>query len=129
MPFDTTVEQLSEPLAVTAESELHKMEVVVSAVTANGSPTNVNVSVEGLLDEPGGIARIALRNWNTGQFETVGSFAIGQSDTDAQFNGLDASKYVDGSGAIDVSIKTIVHVPFFAFTFDTGIDQVGVSVN
>ncbi len=35
----------------------------------------------------------------------------------------------DSSGAIDLSIKHIVHVPFLAFTFESFIDQVEILVH
>jgi len=97
-------------------------------LTDEPDPTTLDVTVEARIDEPSGNASVRLRNWSTGEFEQVGSFSIGETDVRETFADLDASVYVSDAGEVDVSLKTIVFVPFLAFTFDNFVDQVEVVV-
>jgi len=116
--------------------DLHNMTMTISAVTSVQSPTTLDLTIESRIDEPAGTARVSLRNWSTGDFETVGSHSIGETETVETFPGLDAQLYVNtsggggggGGGEIDVQIKHIVIVPFFAFTFDSFVDHVEIAV-
>jgi len=110
--------------------DLHNVTLTVDAETGVGSPSTIDLLFESRLDEPGGQASISLRNWSSGEFDQVGSFplddAADQVDT---IEGIDASNYVDGAGQVQVEIVHRVFVPFLAFSFDSFIDQVQVTVN
>jgi len=58
----------------------------------------------------------------------VGQYAIENSETTELVEDIDAAPYVSGTGQIDLSIKHIVFVPFLAFTFDSYIDHVQMTV-
>jgi len=108
--------------------DLHHMEMVVHAVTAANAPTTLDISIESRIDQPAGSAQLRLRNWNTNEFELVGQYAIENSETTELVEDIDAAPYVSGTGQIDLSIKHIVFVPFLAFTFDSYIDHVQMTV-
>jgi hypothetical protein len=108
--------------------DLHHMEMVVHASTNVPAPSTLELMIEDRIDHPAGTAQIRLRNWNTGQFESVGSYPLGPSDAVHVLSNIDAANFVSGSGAIDVSIKHIVFVPFLAFTFESFIDHVQIDV-
>lgn len=111
--------------------DLHNMEMLVSAITNIETPVSINLLTESHLDHPAGIAQIRFRNWNTNQFESVGSYAIGNTDNVNTIDNIDATNYVNtaGMGEIEMSLKHIVFVPFLAFTFESFIDQIDISVN
>jgi len=108
--------------------DLHNMEMVIDAVSSVDSPANLDLSVEARIDEPVGQAELSLRNWNTGEFDVVARYAIGETEDVFNVNDLDAGAYVSETGAIELSVKHIVFVPIFAFTFESFIDEVSFIV-
>jgi len=109
-------------------SELHKMQVLVSATTTNVNASALSMSVESRVDQPTGQSKFGLRDWVSGQVVDVGSAAVSNADGTDTVSGVSAGNYVDGAGNIEASFKFLVHVPFLAFQFDTFIDQVEVLV-
>jgi len=108
--------------------DLHSSDLVARAETTVGSPATIDVSVESRVDQPASTMQIRLRNWNTGQFVTVGSFAVGNTDVVRSVNDVAAANFVGGGGEIDVSIKHLVFVPIFAFQFQSRVDHIVVNV-
>jgi len=108
--------------------DAHHMEMLIEGNTSVTSPAFLDILIEQRIDEPSGIAQVRLRNWTSGVLEQVGTYAIGSSDATRTTSGVSAANYVDGSGDIDLSIRHIVFVPFFAFTFESFIDHVEISV-
>jgi hypothetical protein len=104
--------------------DLHHMQMVVSASTAHASPTSLDLKIVAAINQPSGIAQVALRNWNTGNFDSVGQYAINNQESTFRLNNANASLYVGPSGEIQLRMKHIVFVPFLAFTFESMIDQV-----
>jgi len=108
--------------------DLHHMELIIGASTTVSSPSALDLTIEDRIDQPTGTAQVRLHNWTTGNFDLVGSYAIGPSDAVQTIENIDATIYVDVTGAIEVSIKHIVFKPFLAFTFESFIDQVVIDV-
>ena len=108
--------------------DLHHMEMLVNAVTTVNAPSTVNLSIESRIDEPAGTMQVRLRNWTTGAFDFVGSAPIGNTDDVDAFPDIDAADHVNGSGEIEASIRHIVFVPFLAFTFESWLDWLEISV-
>jgi len=109
--------------------DLHHLEIVLHGATDVVSSSTLDVSVESFIDQPSGVCQVRLRDWTDGLFDQVGSFPIGAAEDVDEIAGVDAARYVDGGGAVDVSIKQIVFVPFLAFTFESSINWVDVTVN
>ena len=108
--------------------DLHHMELHVSAATALDSPSSIGLTIEDRIDEPAGTAQVRLMNWSNGAFDLVGTHAVGTSDAVHVIQDIDATTYVDDQGGIDVSLKHIVFVPFVAFTFESWIDWLEITV-
>ena len=109
-------------------TDLHHMELQVNATTMVANPSSIDLTVEDRIDAVSGLGQVFLRNWSTNQFEQVGSYALGAGDAVQLFSGIDATDFVDGSGAIALSVKHTVFVPLFAYNFESFIDQVEVVV-
>lgn len=110
-------------------SELHATDIVVHANIRGDSASSISVTVESRVLEPVGIAKVALRNWNSGKFETIGSFPVEFADTTETVFTDTVENYVSDNGRIDVSIKHIVFAPFISFQFDSAIDLVEIAVS
>jgi len=108
--------------------DLHNMTVQVSLQTTVQNPTSFDLTVEESIEEPSGTSQISALDWNTGTFDTLGQFSIGQDDRVHVVAGVSATDYMLG-GSMLVQIKHIVFVPFLAFLFDSFIDEVRADVN
>jgi len=108
--------------------DLHNMTMTVSAATGVGSPATLDLTVESRIDEPSGTARVSLRNWSTGEFESVGTYSIGTTEEAVTISDIPAADYVNGSGEIDAQLRHVVFVPFLAFTFESFVDEVAIEV-
>jgi len=109
-------------------TELHLLGILVTASTSEPSPNSLDLTVEMRHSDPGGFCKLSMLNDDTGNFETVGSFAVGTSDTVGSFNNLDGTRYVDGAGTIVVEMRSVIFVPFLAFNFDGFVDHVQIDV-
>ena len=125
----------SDDVAVQARSsfgaslaDLHKMEILIHALTDHPAPSTIDVLVEARIDEPSGLSRLLLRNWNTGAFDQVASDSIGMSDGIFSATGIAAGDYIGPNGEIDLMVRHNVFRPFLAFTFESFIDQVEIDV-
>jgi len=109
--------------------DLHNMTMQVTAATTVGSPATVDLRFEWRIDEPAGTAQVRAFDVNTGLYDLVGTFPINNgADQVRTITNLDANDYVAGDSTIEIEIKHIVFVPFLAFTFESFIDEVNVSV-
>jgi T5SS/PEP-CTERM-associated repeat protein len=108
--------------------DLHNMEVVFDLNTDVASPTLLDLQFETRINNTSGTAQIRLWNWNTSQFQSVGSFALALSDQVRQINNVNAANYVNAQGDIRMSVKHLVFVPIFAYFFQSYLDQVQVTV-
>jgi hypothetical protein len=109
--------------------EPNLMEIVIGFATTVENAESFNATIESRLNNPGGLARVRLRNWNTNLFEEVGAFDTNTTDTVEQIGGIAAADRVDGSGRIEMSIKNIVVATFSLAGFDTYFDHVRLVVN
>jgi len=104
----------------------------VNASTTVDNPATLDLTIESRIDEPAGTARVSLRNWNTGEFEPVDTFPVGDTDDVHVTSGIDATNYVNtsggGGGEIDLQLRHVVFVPFLAFTFESFVDHVEIAV-
>ncbi|QOJ17564.1 MAG: hypothetical protein HRU76_08210 [Phycisphaeraceae bacterium] len=110
-------------------TELHSMVTDVTANTTVSSPTTLGLTIEARVSHTSGIGRLRLLNHNTTQYDQVGQFALSGIDTTHAFSGIAAANYVSGGGDITVQVRTTVVVPIFAFTYDTFIDHLRITVN
>lgn len=111
----------------TTFTDLHQLRLNVTASTAVTNPTRLKVTIESRISHASGTARVFLRNRNTGNFENVGAYAIGQTDLVHEIDNLDASRYVN-NGVITLQVRHNVVVPVFAFRFDSFFDEIRIEV-
>lgn len=109
-------------------SEVHHMQVLFGAVTNVNSPESLSVSIESHVTDRPGIATIAIRNWRTNEFDRIGQYAVGLDDQAQVFEDVPAADHVRVSGAMELSIKHVVFVPFLAYQFDSFVDLVRIEV-
>jgi hypothetical protein len=108
--------------------DMHHMELRVTALTTFADPSSIDLTIEDRIDVPSGRAQIRLRNWNSGAFDLVGTYAIGTAEEARSLVGIDAPNYVGAAGEIEISIKHIVNAPSLVFTFESFIDHVNINV-
>lgn len=111
--------------------DLHNLHLIIDAQTAVATPSTLDLKLETRIDEPSGLAQVKLFNWNTTNFDNIGSFPISEIDTVEILDNIDATDYVNtaSNGEIQLSLKQLVFVPFLAFNFDSFIDHVQIRVN
>jgi len=106
--------------------DLHSLRVVIDAVTNVSNVQTILLVVESRIDQPSGIAKLRLYDWNAGAFEQVHQYAVGTTEGVVVRQVSNAGQYVDGSGNIRLQIQHDVFVPFLAFTFQSYFDQVSI---
>lgn len=109
-------------------TELHRLNMQINA-QATGTPSTIDVKVEQRLVSQNGTGRLWIRNWPQNRFDLIDSFNLGTTDLVRTINGLSAADYVAGDGSVRLQLRNIVVVPIFAFTFDTEIDHVDITLN
>jgi len=109
-------------------AQLHNMTMEATAVTLVEDSATLNVLFESLIDQPSGVGHLSLRNWSTGEFERIATFDIGMDDGVVNVTDIDATRYVNSGGAIEIRARHVVMAPVFAFTFESFIDAVGLQV-
>lgn len=100
----------------------------IQAVTTVGSPATIDLSVESRIDQPNGAATLALRNFNTNQFDVVLQYNINNVEDTVVVNDVPAANRVAGNGAIELEIKHVVIAPFSALGFISFFDEVDIQV-
>lgn len=101
-----------------------------AATSPLASPDRVNVAVELALNNPGGLAKIRLRDHTTNQWVTVGSFAVGFQETTGQFYNLDGTQFVrPADGRIEAEVRVVVVATFAANGFEAAFDQILFTVD
>jgi len=108
--------------------DLHLLDLRIDATTDVQSPALLDLIIESRLDEPGGSAKVALRNWASGDFDTVGQYSIGTVEETVTVEDVDASDYIAEAGDIELRVRHTVFVPFLAFQFDSFFDLVRIDV-
>lgn len=105
-------------------------EIVIGAETSVVDPLRLDLIIEDKIDHPIGSVRVWLRDWNTGMYDQVQTYAINTTETSRLFENIpNPDDYVRGSdGRTEVRLRHIVPAVFSALGFETWIDQVKVIV-
>lgn len=110
--------------------EPNLVELRATATSPLASPQRVNFSVELALNNPGGIARLRLRDQTTIEWITVGSFTIGLQERVERLYNLDGQRFVrPADGGIEAAVRVIVMATFAATGFDAAFDQLAITVD
>jgi hypothetical protein len=108
--------------------EPNVMEIVIAAVSGVDSPESITLRIESRINQPGGTARLRLRDWSNQQFEQVAAYAIGNDENVFTMEGIDAAEYLREDGRLHLSIRHAVMATFSLAGFDSGFDQVMIGV-
>jgi hypothetical protein len=82
----------------------YQMIVEMTVVTEIPDPVWVDLILESKMSEAGGIAKVYLKDWTTGNFKLIRKVGIGTTDVTIARHELDASRYVKANGTIKVRI-------------------------
>lgn len=110
-------------------SEPNIIDMRLAAVTDDLSGTEIDLVVEGRINNPGGTCKLRLRNWTNGFFNQVHQYPIGQTETTEEVLGIAAANFIRASdGAIELSMRQSVVATFSANGFDSFTDLVEITV-
>lgn len=102
-------------------------EVQVSGIVS-GSPASLDVVAEGHISVPNGVTTVRLRNFDTNEWDDIGSFPIGTTETVGTVNVPNPAPYIRNSDRrIRVRLKTVVIAPLTADGFQQFWDQIVVA--
>jgi len=108
--------------------EPNLVELRIGATTGNLAAATLSLSVEGRLNQVGGMARLRLRNWATNTFQQVHQYPIGSTESIETINGIDATDRIrQTDGRILLSIRNSAVATFSAAGFDSFTDHVVIS--
>lgn len=106
------------------EPELMVMEL--TAVNAESAPTEIDLIIESRINHPNGTATIRVRSFTANQWQTVGSYPIGMSETTETIEGIATADRVSGDGEMRLQIKHVVAAVFSALGFDSSFDLIQI---
>ena len=108
--------------------DLHHMEAQFGFTASTSTPLAMDIRMEARISESVGNAQLSILNQVTGQYDLIGQHALNDSDQGFIFAGIDAAEYIGVNGEIEIRIKHLVFVPFFAFTFESFFDLIQIEV-
>lgn len=108
------------------EPNLLRLDVDFEA--SGGAPATIAVTIESRVNNPNGTATIRIQNQSTNQFETIGTYALPQTDQTEVISDIDAGNYFDGN-AMTMRIKHVVPATLTAAGFDSFFDLISVQAD
>jgi hypothetical protein len=100
------------------------------AISSNTEIDAFDATVEAKLNNPGGAARLRVRNWQTQAFEQIGQFQIGTTEITRFFDEVDAENRVRQlDGRIELSLRMTVIATFSAEGFTASIDRLTATLD
>lgn len=110
-------------------SEPNVSELQVRATWPAGTAASMDITAEGKLNNPNGITRVRLNNFDTASFDTIGTFPSGIAETVEMVNVAAADPYInDTNGRIILRLRTIVVATFSTSGFRASWDNVQIAV-
>jgi len=110
-------------------SEPNVMDLRVGAVTEAEDPQSLDLTVEGRLNQSGGVSKLRLRNWATNAFQQVHQYSIGATEIVETIENVPALNRVRASdGRIELSIRQSAVATFSITGFISSTDQVVIGV-
>lgn len=106
------------------------IELVVGMDSPVQNPTSLTWKIESKINVNNGTGEIALKNWNTGQFDVVGTYALSASDVlQSGTIGSGASNYIRNDGRIEVRLFYTVPFQSARFGFNALFDLVRIELS
>lgn len=104
------------------------MTMVVGFETGADNPSSMTLTIESAVNQPAGTATLRLKNFQSGQMETVETYGVDFGDDVHVVNGVGTANRIDGNGRIELEIKHVVVAGFSASGFRSSFDQVKIAV-
>lgn len=108
--------------------EPNLMHLEVTAVSPLATTNEFDLAVESRINHPTGTATIRVRNASSNQWQSIGSYSIGMTETTQTYTGISAANRINGSDEIRVQVKQVVPAVFSALGFDSSFDLVEFTV-
>lgn len=110
------------------EPELNELRVV--GTSPFNTISRMDLKLESRINQPGGTAKIRLRNFDTNTLLQVAQYNLQTTDTLVEFDNLvDADRFVrDSDGRVEIQVKHVVIAVFSATGFLSNHDWFGVRV-
>ncbi len=109
-------------------SDLHRMEMVVDAVTLVAAPDRIVLKIEHRNTDRPGLGRLYAWNRTTGVWDVKLTVVLGDVDQINVSAPFAAANYVDGGGEIRIMVKHNTFVPFLGYQFQSFIDHLEILV-
>ena len=109
-------------------SEPNRSVFTLVGSTDVGSPQLMDVKIEVRLSLPGGVCKVAFRDFDTGQFTPYVGFATTIEDRVHWITGVPGGQFVRDDGRIEMEIKTVIRDPITESTFRSYFDEVRIEV-
>ena len=109
------------------EANMHRVNVDFDTTVT--SPSNMVITVESRLNNPGGTARMRMLRWFDGQFVEEDMWAIGTTDVVHNTNVSNPGVYINASDRLRMQLQYTVVATFSAVGFDVIIDQTEIDLN
>ncbi len=105
-------------------------EIEVTAQTAVTDPLRLDLTIEDRINHPSGFVRVRMRDWNSGALDLIDEYAITNAEMSRTFESIpNPADYVrESDGEVAVRLRHVVVAVFTALGFETGVDQVKVTV-
>lgn len=82
----------------------HEVRFEVKLKSIAGDPQSLLISIESRLNQNGGIAKVYLRNWNTGEWDRMHAYPIGKTEAVVAVPDLNPIRYIRDTGLIRMRI-------------------------
>jgi len=110
-------------------AEPNFLDLRVNAATTMTAPSALDLFIEGRMNQPGGTAKVRLRNWATNQYQVVHQYSVPTVEAVQEIPGISAENRVrSGDGRIDLSIRESVVATFSIQGFDGFFDWIEIRV-
>ncbi|MGI9015083.1 MAG: PQQ-dependent sugar dehydrogenase [Phycisphaerales bacterium] len=110
-------------------SEPNVLDLRVFAITDIMQPPALSVSIEARLNNPGGSAKVRLRNQQSNLLTQVHQYPIGIEERVEGFDVSPAAQFVDAQdGSLELSLRAVVIATFSTSGFVAHVDEVDITI-
>ena len=110
-------------------SEPNVIDLRIGSTTVVDPASACDITVEARLNNPGGMIRWRLRDWDDNTLEQVHSYTLGTTELRESATVTNAGQYVrDSDGRIEFSMKAVIVATFSLSGFQAELDQVAISI-
>lgn len=109
-------------------TEPQLMRMIVGATTDVGSPSTIDLAIEGKSTATDCATGVWLKDWGTGQFEEVARFGWSRTERTDRATVSNAGRFVRADGRIEVRVRQVVALNFTVGAFGSSFDWLELKV-